>query len=194
MEKVILTPEQALEQYKKLAKSHLPTLKKICEEFSSAANQISGATEGEMIPNITSASAAALYDCIGFLDTVASGGENLIARPPRPVVPVECKAVCSDETEAVPWVSVMVPSFEDEKVLGEWISTDLIAPVTKLWGESKHRVKIRGIKKAEDDTSNNCMSALGFQLDEGEEILAYPGAYIKLKTLDNADWIKVIAL
>ena len=185
MEKVQITPEQAKEVYKTLATDLESGLSPICAKLSSDIQQVIEATEGKLLPNKMHVALAALSDSIQFLHEVVNGGEELLAPPKKPEVPEECKALFDMVSNTV---TIKVPSFDDEKILGEWIMSDLITSLSNLWGESKNNVQIFGKANAEE----NKTEFIVFKLKSmEEEIEVQGGDSLTFKTIDNADWIKV---
>lgn len=183
MEKVELSPEQALEEHKKNAEKFIVILKDACEKFSGNCNQITKATKGELIPHFTFASIAALADSIGFLETIIDGKEVLDTPAPRVLVPKEFKAVSTASM-----VNIIAPPFKNDKLVGEWLSSELLPALSALWGEDKTKVKIRGVSSPEHDD----LAAIEFSFN-GDSVHLGQGQEAIFQPLDNPAWIKIIS-
>jgi hypothetical protein len=182
MEKIELSPEQALEEHKKNAEKFITVFKDACEKFSGNCEQIRKATAGELIPHFTYGSISALADSIGFLESVINGKEVLDTPAPRILIPKEFKAVSTASM-----VNIIAPSFKNDKLVGEWISSELLPALSELWGEGKKNVAIRGIASADQDD----LVAIEFKYN-GEAVQLKAGQEVIFQSLDTPNWIKVL--
>lgn len=190
MEKVILSDDQALAEFKKNAEIMLPVLKENCEKFSNFVTQISTATGENKIPNLSNAVIAALADSIEFAEQIVSGKETLLDAPKKVEVPEEFKAkVLVHQNGSLKSVTIKVPELSNEEVLGEWISLELLPRLSSLWGEGKQKVSIRGA--ARPDTEELDHIEFKYVHDDVEVFQVHSLDTLVFRALDPGMWLSI---